>query len=187
MRCPTCSFNNGIGNIVYDQSNCFHRIIVGWNWKINIARICITIYNTKGWDTKILATDLDTNVVATGREAIYGLDRVDGLEKSVIAKNFENLQVDGRSKVKVKKELRDLCYFKQLNLLREWPMRGPFDFIFCRNVVIYFDKPTQKVLFDRFAELLAPGGYLLIGHSESMYKLTDRFESLGNTIYRKIK
>jgi len=141
----------------------------------------------KGWDTKILATDLDTNVVATGREAIYGLDRVDGLEKSVIAKNFENLQVDGRSKVKVKKELRDLCYFKQLNLLREWPMRGPFDFIFCRNVVIYFDKPTQKVLFDRFAELLAPGGYLLIGHSESMYKLTDRFESLGNTIYRKIK
>lgn len=141
----------------------------------------------KGWDTKVLATDLDTNVVATGRDAIYGLDRVDGLEKSIISKNFESVQVEGRSRVKVKKELRDICYFKQLNLLREWPMKGPFDFIFCRNVVIYFDKPTQKVLFDRFAEILAPGGYLFIGHSESMYKLTDRFESLGNTIYRKIK
>ena len=74
------------------------------------------------------------------------------------------MQVEGRSRVKVKKELRDICYFKQLNLLREWPMKGPFDFIFCRNVVIYFDKPTQKVLFDRFAEILAPGGYLFIGH-----------------------
>ena len=141
----------------------------------------------KAWDSKILATDLDTNVVTTGRNAIYGLERVDGLEKSLITKNFENLQVDGHPRVQVKKELRDLCYFKQLNLLREWPMKGPFDFIFCRNVVIYFDKPTQKVLFDRFAQMLAPGGYLFIGHSESMYKLTDRFESLGNTIYRKIK
>ena len=141
----------------------------------------------KNWDTKILATDLDTNVVAHGNAGVYGMDRVDGLEKSILQKNFQQVQEDGRTKVQVKKELRDLVYFKPLNLLRQWPMKGPFDFIFCRNVVIYFDKPTQKVLFDRFADMLAPGGYLFIGHSESMYKLTDRFESLGNTIYRKIK
>ena len=66
-------------------------------------------------------------------------------------------------------------------------MTGLFEMIFCRNVVIYFDKPTQKILFNRFADLLAPGGYLVIGHSESMYKLSDRFTSIGNTVYRKVK
>ena len=66
-------------------------------------------------------------------------------------------------------------------------MNGPFDFIFCRNVVIYFDKPTQKVLFDRYADLLNVGGYLFVGHSENLSGITDRFENLGNTTYRKIR
>jgi chemotaxis protein methyltransferase CheR len=76
--------------------------------------------------------------------------------------------------------------FKRLNLLHEWPMKGPFDLMFCRNVVIYFDKDTQRVLFDRYADLLAPDAHLFIGHSESLYKVSTRFESLGHTIYKKI-
>jgi chemotaxis protein methyltransferase CheR len=73
-----------------------------------------------------------------------------------------------------------------LNLLLDWPMRGPFDLIFCRNVVIYFDKTTQTELFERFADILVADGHLFIGHSETLYKVTDRFTSLGNTIYRRL-
>jgi chemotaxis protein methyltransferase CheR len=64
-------------------------------------------------------------------------------------------------------------------------MRGPFDIIFCRNVVIYFDKETQRRLFDRYADMLAPHGYLYIGHSETLFKISDRFKPVGGTIYRK--
>jgi len=83
--------------------------------------------------------------------------------------------------------LRQLITFKTLNLMDAWPMRGPFDFIFCRNVVIYFSKDTQRVLFDRFADYLPTGGHLFIGHSESLHRVTDRFRLLGQTIYRKVK
>ena len=141
----------------------------------------------KTWDTKILATDLDTNVVAQGSSGIYGPERISGLSKPLASQYFDKISVDGKPQVQVKKVLRDMAFFKPLNLLQGWPMSGSFDMIFCRNVVIYFDKPTQKVLFDRYADLLAPGGYLIIGHSESMYKLSDRFTSIGNTIYRKVK
>jgi len=73
-------------------------------------------------------------------------------------------------KVKYSSELQDMITFRQLNLMNKWPMRGLFDIIFCRNVVIYFDKPTQRLLFDRYADILAPGGHLFIGHSETLYK-----------------
>ncbi len=66
-------------------------------------------------------------------------------------------------------------------------MGGPFDVIFCRNVVIYFEKDTQRVLFDRYAELLAPDGIQFIGHSESLYNVTDRFRTVGKSIYQKVK
>ena len=70
--------------------------------------------------------------------------------------------------------------------MQDWPMRGPFDAIFCRNVVIYFDKATQKKLFDRFADLLVDCGHLYLGHSESMHGISDRFEFIGQTMYRKL-
>ena len=87
--------------------------------------------------------------------------------------------------VRVSPALQDLISFKQLNLMNEWPMKGPFDFMFCRNVVIYFDKPTQSVLFDRYADMLIENGHLFLGHSETMFKVCNRFELIGNTIYRK--
>ena len=80
-----------------------------------------------------------------------------------------------------------LITFKQLNLLHPWPMKGPFDVIFCRNVIIYFNKDTQRKLFDRYASMLAPDGYLFVGHSETLHKVTDRFNLLGKTIYERVK
>jgi chemotaxis protein methyltransferase CheR len=84
-------------------------------------------------------------------------------------------------------DLQNLITFRRLNLMHEWPMKGPFDAIFCRNVVIYFDKPTQRILVERFANLLSPGGYLFLGHSESLFKVTDRFKLVGQTIYQKLR
>jgi chemotaxis protein methyltransferase CheR len=82
--------------------------------------------------------------------------------------------------------LRSLVTFRQLNLMHEWPMRGPFDAIFCRNVIIYFDKPTQRVLFERMARLQRPGDFLFLGHSESLYRVSERYELIERTIYRRL-
>lgn len=142
--------------------------------------------DTARWDCKILATDLDSNVLNHGQQGIYDIARIDTLteqsKKKWFYKDSHNPEV-----VKVKPTLQQCLRFKRLNLLEPWPMKGPFDVIFCRNVVIYFNKDTQRELFDRYADILADGGYLFIGHSESLHKVTDRFESLGKTIYRKIK
>ena len=138
------------------------------------------------WDCKILATDLDSNVLNHGRQGVYDIARIDTLteqsRKKWFYKDSNNPEI-----VKVKPTLQQCLHFKRLNLLENWPMKGPFDIIFCRNVVIYFNKDTQRELFDRYADILVDGGYLFIGHSESLHKVTDRFESLGKTVYRKIK
>ncbi len=89
-----------------------------------------------------------------------------------------------RARVQVNDALRKALYFRVLNLFHQWPMQGPIDVIFCRNVVIYFSKEDRRELFNRFAQILAPDGYLFIGHSESMLDGTDRFEPVGRTIYR---
>ena len=140
-----------------------------------------------GWDVKILATDLDSNVVAKAKNGIYEMDRVKNIKDSRVRKWFKKNKSNGLDQIKASSELQNIITFKQLNLMHAWPMKGPFDIIFCRNVVIYFDKPTQKILFDRMANLLAPGGYLFLGHSETLFKITDRFDLIGNTIYKKIK
>ncbi|WP_250658772.1 CheR family methyltransferase [Alkalimarinus coralli] len=138
------------------------------------------------WDCKILATDLDSNVLSHGHNGVYDISRIDTLteqsKKKWFYKDSQNPEV-----VKVKPALQQCLRFKRLNLLEDWPMKGPFDIIFCRNVVIYFNKDTQRQLFDRYADILADGGYLFIGHSESLHKVTERFTSLGKTIYKKIR
>jgi chemotaxis protein methyltransferase CheR len=137
------------------------------------------------WDIKILATDLDANVVAHGKAGIYRADRIEGLDDNVKRRWFKRGTGDNDNAVKVAPELQELITFKRLNLLHDWPMKGPFDVIFCRNVVIYFDKDTQRVLFDRYANILKPEGHLFIGHSESLYKVSTRFDNLGQTIYKR--
>jgi len=137
------------------------------------------------WDVKILATDLDSNVVEQGKSGVYRAERISGLPDDRIKRWFRRGRGDRSDMVKVSSELQQMISFKRLNLLHEWPMSGPFDFIFCRNVVIYFDKETQNVLFERYADILVPDAHLFIGHSETLYKVSTRFDSLGQTIYRK--
>lgn len=140
-----------------------------------------------GWDVKILATDLDTNVVQKASHGVYSTDRVDGLPKPVVHKWFLRGKGSHADSVKVHPELQDLITFKQLNLMHSWPFKGPFDLVFCRNVIIYFNKDTQKTLVDRYADMLIPGGHLFLGHSESLFKVSDRFKLIGNTIYQRTR
>ncbi len=139
------------------------------------------------WDLKILATDLDSDVLQKASNGVYSSDRINGLSNNRKKRWFLNGKGDNEGTVRVRPELQEIITFKQLNLLQEWPTKGPFDFIFCRNVVIYFDKDTQKVLFDRYANVLINDAHLFIGHSESLFKVSDRFKLLGQTIYKKIK
>lgn len=144
-----------------------------------------SIPRSENWDVRILATDLDSNVVAQGKEGIYTLERIQGLSQQRMQRWFRKGKGVNQGKIRVVPELREMITFRQLNLMHEWPMKEPFEIIFCRNVVIYFDKPTQKVLFDRFAGLLDPQGHLFVGHSESLFRVTDRFRLIGKTIYER--
>ena len=134
-------------------------------------------------DARILATDLDSTVIAHAEAGCYGADDTAPVPP-VLAAKYLKKTADGQNAVIPR--LRDLITFKQLNLMGNWPMRGPFDAVFCRNVVIYFDKPTQAKLFKRIADLMVPGGWLYIGHSETLFKVCDDFELTGKTIYRKV-
>jgi chemotaxis protein methyltransferase CheR len=138
-----------------------------------------------GWDFKILATDIDTKVLATASAGVYGEDRIRSLPDTLKRRGFLRGRGESSDKVRVRPEFQQPISFKQLNLMEAWPMRGQFDFIFCRNVVIYFDKPTQQRLFDRFADQLVDDGYVFLGHSETMHNLTTRFRLLGQTVYQK--
>lgn len=143
------------------------------------------IPDLKSWDIKILATDIDSNVVKKASTGVYEMVRVDGMDKTRLKKYFKKGTGKNTGFVRVTDELQDMITFSQLNLLQQWPINDEMDCIFCRNVVIYFDKPTKAKLVDRFADLIKPNGYLLMGHSESLYKSTDRFQLLGKTIYQK--
>jgi chemotaxis protein methyltransferase CheR len=136
------------------------------------------------WDARILATDIDTGVLATAERGVYAEERVRGIPKDLLQTHFRRGTGDQAGQYRVADHLKRLIAFKQLNLNGPWPMRGPFDIIFCRNVVIYFDKPTQRVLFDRMANLMSDDGHLFIGHSENLFRVSERFELIGKTIHR---
>jgi chemotaxis protein methyltransferase CheR len=137
------------------------------------------------WDAKILATDIDSNVLASGKSGVYDDRRIEEIPKKIKEKYFHKGVGNNQNKVKVDKALSKLITFKQLNLLHDWPMKGPFDIIFCRNVIIYFDKETQQELFARYYEMLTPGGLLILGHSENLGPYQAHFDNVGRTIFRK--
>jgi chemotaxis protein methyltransferase CheR len=150
--------------------------------------LAITLHKFLGrenWDAKILATDLDTNVVAHGRKGVYTKDRVEGLPESLINEHFQPVMQGHAQAYEVRQHLKDYITFNHLNLLGPWPMKSAFDIIFCRNVVIYFSKDTQRTLFDRYANSLVDHGFMFIGHSESLHGVSKRFDPLGKTMYRK--
>jgi chemotaxis protein methyltransferase CheR len=138
------------------------------------------------WDIKILATDLDSSMIERGGRGVYEVERVSGISEERLSRWFRKGKGAQTGKVHISPELQEMVVFKQLNLMRPWPLQGPLDIIFCRNVVIYFDKETQRVLFDRFANLLKLDGFLFVGHSENLFQLTTRFQLQQQTIYKKI-
>lgn len=146
----------------------------------------MAIPDIHSWDVKIYATDIDSNVLAKGSRGIYEEARIEGIDRSVLKKFFKKGSGSNAGFVRVNPELQQMIQFSQLNLLHTWPIKETLDCIFCRNVVIYFDKPTKDKLVDRFAELVKPEGYLFMGHSESLYKSTTRFKLLGETIYQRV-
>lgn len=139
------------------------------------------------WDVKILASDLDSNMVEAASKGVYRMERLQGISQERLKRWMRRGTGSDEGWARAGAELRSIIQFKQLNLMDAWPMRNSFDIIFCRNVVIYFDKPTQQRLFDRYANQLDDDGWLFIGHSESLYGVTDRFELTGKTIYKRVK
>lgn len=133
-------------------------------------------------DIRILGTDIDPQVLSTASAGRYADTAVAGVPASRRSRYF----TASGGAFEVAQGLKDLVTFAPLNLIGQWPIRGPFDVIFCRNVVIYFDNATQEVLWQRFASLLPPAGHLFIGHSERMGRAAERyFATNGITQYRR--
>lgn len=138
------------------------------------------------WDVRILATDLDSEVLERARRGVYPAERLTGLSAERQARFFHETQ-DGRpGSRQINPDVAALITFKQLNLMQSLPMKGPLDVVFCRNVVIYFDKDTQRDLFARISQLQRPGDLLFLGHSESLFKVSESYALIGKSIYRRI-
>lgn len=136
---------------------------------------------------EIIATDLDTKVLQTAEAGVYPMDRLDKLPAGYAKKYFMRGTGGREGFARVRDEVRQMVTFRQLNLLHgSWPISGPFDAIFCRNVMIYFDKPTQRKILERFHPLLRSDGLLFMGHSESLHHATDLYRLRGKTVYQPI-
>jgi chemotaxis protein methyltransferase CheR len=142
----------------------------------------ISAIKQKNIDIKILATDIDTEVLAKASAAIYDKEDQKDIPLEYVNKYCVSLP---NEKFEIASCIKDLVSFKPLNLMDQWPISGKFDIIFCRNVVIYFNKDTQKVLFSRFAQVSHPKAYLFIGHSENLQTISNDYKLIGRTTYIK--
>lgn len=150
----------------------------------NIAMVMDQYFGAKkgAWDTTILATDISTNVLSKAKQGIYGLDTLKGLPPSWLHQYFTKLP-DGNYQVtdKIRKEV----IYRMFNLMDPFVQKKPFDIIFCRNVMIYFDAETTNRLVDKFYQATAPGGYLFIGHSESINKTQTKYTYICPAVYQR--
>jgi len=152
----------------------------------SVAMSCIASgIDLRRIDLKILATDIDSTVLATAKAGVYGLERIQSIPESYI-KKYVDMDMGINKAAHMGQALKKMITFKELNLMQDWPMKGPMDVIFCRNVMIYFDKDTQQMLLNRMADLLTPNGLLIVGHSETPFRLTDRFKLVGQTMYQRV-
>ena len=150
----------------------------------SIAMTVVEAFNSFNVPVAIMASDLDTNVLATAAKGVYPRDRVDRLSPERLSRFFVKGTEAQEGMYTVKPELRRLVSFQRLNLLEtSWSVRGPVDVLFCRNVMIYFDKPTQYKILKRFAPMMSENGLLFAGHSESFLHAADLFRSQGKTVY----
>lgn len=134
-----------------------------------------------GWDLQILATDLSNYAVEEARAGVYAHDVVKDLSRDLLVRHFDKRG----DQWAIKPHLREMVKVGQLNLMEPWPMRGPFDVIFCRNVMIYFDGPTRKQLVERFADLLRPGGIFAVGSAETLAGMRVGLRSAMPSLYVK--
>ncbi len=150
-----------------------------------MAMTMVEAFNSFTPPVHIIATDLDTSVLAHAEAGIYAMERLDKMPQDRIQRFFTRGNGKQEGHAIVRPELRKMITFRQINLLHDnWPLRAPFDAIFCRNVMIYFDKPTQRRILEKFVPLLRPDGLLFAGHSESFHHAADQFKLVGNTVYQ---
>ncbi|MCA1855146.1 chemotaxis protein CheR [Massilia oculi] len=150
----------------------------------SIAMTACEAFGTMAPPVQIVATDIDTNVLGTGAAGVYPLERVERLEAARLKRFFLRGKGANEGMVRVRPELRQLVSFRQLNLLAgDWPLEGQFDAIFCRNVMIYFDKETQRRILARFVPLMKPHALLFAGHSENFLYVSDALRLRGKTVY----
>lgn len=150
----------------------------------NMAMTMVDVFGSYTPPVRILATDLDTQVLKTAQAGIYSMERVEKLPQPVLQRFFLKGVGSQVGSVQVRKELRDMIRFQQLNLLDpSWPIRGPFDAIFCRNVMIYFDKQTQRKLLQKFVPVMHRDALFFAGHSENFHHSVDIFSARGHTVY----
>jgi chemotaxis protein methyltransferase CheR len=144
-----------------------------------------SIPDLRGWDIRILATDLDSDVLGKASRGVYLADRLRTLSSERRQKFFTPVPGAKEASFAVTPGLRRLITFKQLNLMHPFPMKGPLEVIICRNVLIYFDKDTQRDLVGRMARLQRPGNLLYLGHSESLFQVSNDYTLISRTIYRR--
>lgn len=143
------------------------------------------LQNQPHWDAKILASDVSTRMIEVAKMGTYDPERVEPLTAAQKQRFLAPNIIENRKVYQVSSALKQMISFRYLNLMHDWPFKGPFDFIFCRNVMIYFDKPTQEKLVNRFYDCLAPGGLLCIGHSESLTNIDHKYKYVMPATYCK--
>jgi len=152
----------------------------------SVALTLLEALGGKGrWDVKLLATDVSTQILERAQAGIYDRERIEPIPLPLRSKYLIAHHEGDKERYEVGPALRELVIFRYLNLMKDWPVKGPLDFIFCRNVMIYFDKPTQARLIHRFYDLLGSGGVLFTGHSESLTGIEHAFKYVQPTIYLK--
>lgn len=150
-----------------------------------LAMTACEAFGTLNPPVEIIATDIDTKVLETAASGVYPIDRLDKLSEKRRRTFFQKGTGAREGSVRIRKELHKMVTFLPLNLLeKKWPIQGPFDAIFCRNVMIYFDKPTQSKILERFAPLMKPDTLLFAGHSENFLYVSKEFQLLGKTVYQ---
>ena len=150
----------------------------------SIAMTACEAFNTLTPPVQIVATDIDTNVLTVGANGVYGMDRLEKMSPERLRRFFLRGKGEQEGMVRVRPELRQLITFRQLNLLSDnWALKGQFDVIFCRNVMIYFDKATQRKILARFVPLMKPNALLFAGHSENFLYVSESLKLRGKTVY----
>ncbi|MGQ7262345.1 CheR family methyltransferase [Vreelandella sp. V005] len=154
----------------------------------SLAMTLLETLGAKASQAKVIATDIDTDALARARAGVYPLEQVRKLDDVRVKRFFQKGTGNHAGFARVRPEVSALVEFLPLNLLApQWPIKGAFDAVFCRNIMIYFDKDTQSKILKRFAPLMKPDGLLFAGHSENFSYISDAFKLRGQTVYTLAK